>query len=78
MKANRLTDIIQSAIAYLSDVNITVKAVVLDQETTQQMVMKRFFNVSPDEPWLHVDDISEKVFVVWDAPHLIKNVRNNL
>lgn len=78
MKADRLFNIIQYAIGYLSDVNITVKAVVLDQETTQQMVMKRFFNVSPDEPWLHVDDACEKIYVVWDAPHLIKNVRNNL
>lgn len=51
--------------------------IVLDQESTQQMVMRKIFNVTPEEPWLHSKDIPDRIFVVWDVPHLLKNVRNN-
>jgi hypothetical protein len=50
----------------------------MDQESTQRMVLSRFFGVTPKEPWLHLDDHRERIYVVWDPPHLIKCVRNNL
>ena len=55
-----------------------VKALVLDQESTQQSVIKKSFEVTAEESWLHGLPYAEKVFVVWDPPHLWKNVRNNL
>lgn len=52
--------------------------VVLDQESTQQKVIKNDFKVSPGEPWLHMNNPNNKIFAVWDVPHLLKNIRNNL
>lgn len=78
MKASRLQEILLEAIDFIKKSDLHLKAVVLDQESTQRMVMKTFFKVCPDEPWLHIPGEPQKIFVVWDFPHLIKNIRNNL
>lgn len=81
MKASRLTDIISDAIELLASIDLKVKVLVLDQESTQQMVLKKDFKVTSDEPWLHRgndDDPSNRVYVVWDVPHLLKNTRGQI
>jgi hypothetical protein len=63
----------------LESLGLLLKVVVLDQESTQQMVMKNDFKVTPDESWLHIEeDQSIRIYVVWDVPHLLKNIRNQL
>ena len=42
------------------------------------MVMKKDFNVTQAESWLHLNDPARRIMVVWDVPHLLKNARNML
>lgn len=78
MKAARLRQIIFEAIHLLNSLGLKLKVLVLDQETTQQMVLKQDFHVTHHEPWLHLDGSNEKIYVVWDVPHLLKNVRSQI
>jgi hypothetical protein len=79
MKAQRLKQITQDALEKLKSIGFVVKVIVLDQESTQRFTFKSHFGVTPLEPWIHGDDtIGQKIYVVWDSPHLLKNIRNNL
>jgi hypothetical protein len=63
----------------LREINLKVKVIVLDQESSQRSTFKYGFGVSPEEPWLHLpDDAINRIYVIWDPPHLLKNIRNNL
>lgn len=77
MKAQRLKEVILQAIKYLETAGIIVKVLVLDQESTQRMAIKKYFGATSEEPWLHISG-DEKIYVVWDVPHLLKNLRNTL
>jgi hypothetical protein len=79
LKSSGIKKVVQNSLQALKDIDINVKAIVLDQESTQRLTFKSCFGVTPSQPWIHEDSCeSQKIYVVWDPPHLLKNIRNNL
>ena len=73
--ADKLKPLVQSAIEKLANIGLSVRVVICDQGATNQQ-MFRFFGVSADKPFAEIG--SNKVVFMFDSPHLLKNVRNNL
>ena len=67
--------LLMEAIKTLKGVGLKVKAVVCDQGPNNQMVLKTL-GVTPEQPFFHHED--DKITVLFDPPHLIKSIRNNL
>jgi len=55
---------------------LTVIAVVCDQGVSHRNCMTTL-GVTPEQPYFTVGS-SHKVYVMYDMPHLVKNIRNNL
>uniref|UniRef100_A0A1B6MDZ4 Transposable element P transposase-like GTP-binding insertion domain-containing protein n=1 Tax=Graphocephala atropunctata TaxID=36148 RepID=A0A1B6MDZ4_9HEMI len=70
-----MVNLINLAISKLSSVCLRVRTLVCDQGSPNPCAMK-LLGVTPQKPFFFVNQT--KVFVVFDAPHLFKNVRNNL
>lgn len=68
-------DIVVNAIKKLQDTGFVVKVVVSDQGTNN-VKMRILLGVTCEKPYTIIND--QKVYFLWDAPHLIKSVRNNL
>ncbi|XP_042150095.1 uncharacterized protein LOC120847938 isoform X4 [Ixodes scapularis] len=64
-----------SLIRELKTVDFTVKAVVCDQGASNVSLANQL-GVSADKPFFEVDN--ERVYFIFDVPHLIKTTRNNL
>jgi len=73
--ANRLTVVVCEAIVRLKEIGLNVLAVICDQGATNQQ-MFRLFGVSADEPCVEI--CGNNIFFLFDPPHLLKSVRNNL
>ena len=56
---------------------MTVVAIVCDQETNQMRLMKEL-GVTPQSPFLVHPTGGQRIAVIPDPPHLLKNLRNNL
>lgn len=67
---------IQTCLSHLENVGLSVKAIICDQSTTNTRALKEL-GVSVDAPYFHTAS-GEKVFAVYDPPHLLKSLRNNL
>ncbi|KAL4149559.1 hypothetical protein QTP88_003486 [Uroleucon formosanum] len=68
---NLIIDVLQK----LFEVGLCPKIIVCDQGTNNQSALKSL-NVSEDSPFFFIND--NKIFSLFDVPHLIKSVRNNL
>ena len=68
--------LILQCIHKLTDIGLQVMGVVCDQGPNNLSCMRTHLHVSADTPYFIVDD--QRVYVIWDTPHLIKNTRNNL
>jgi hypothetical protein len=73
--ADKLKPLVISAIEKLANIGLIVRVVICDQGATNQQ-MYRLFGVSVDKPF--ADVCGTKVVFMFDSPHLLKNVRNNL
>lgn len=73
--ADKLKSLVLSAVEKLGKIGLSVRVVICDQGATNQQ-MFRFFGVSADKPFVEVD--GNRVVFMFDSPHLLKNVRNNL
>lgn len=70
-----LKDLIIDVVNKLFDVGLFPKLIVCDQDASNQSVLK-LLNISEDNPFFNVND--HKIFSLFDVPHLLKSVRNNL
>jgi len=73
--AAKLKEIVTEAVARLKTSGLKVVTVICDQGATN-MQMFRMFDVSKDKPHAVID--GDIVFFMFDPPHLLKSVRNNL
>lgn len=73
--ADKLKLLVLNAIEKLANIGLSVRVVICDQGATNQQ-MFRFFGVSVDQPFVEVG--GSRVVFMFDSPHLLKNVRNNL
>ena len=63
----------------LKDVGLIVKGVICDQGSNNRK-MYSLLGVTEDKPYvvLNNDDQHQKIYCMYDPPHLLKSVRNNL
>ena len=59
----------------MHDIGLVVKCVVTDQGSNNQSLFDNYLKVSPSKPYFTVND--NKIFVMYDPPHLLKSIRNN-
>ena len=76
MKANAMKDLLFECMEKLKSVGLTPVILVCDQGTNNQSLYKRELGVTTDAPFFFHEN--SKIFAMYDPPHLIKNIRNNL
>ena len=70
-----MEDIVKEAIDKLECIGLNVVVVMSDQGSNFYSLANHL-KVTPEEPWFIHN--GRKIFLMFDAPHLIKSVRNNL
>jgi len=75
MSHSVLNKLIISTVEKLLEVGLHLKAVVCDQSTNNQAAYKDL-GMSKENPFFYIDN-KIKIYGIYDAPHLIKNYRNN-
>lgn len=75
VKHGILKTLIVDVMQELFNVGLYLKIVICDQGTNNQSALKSL-NVTEENPCFYVDE--NKVFALFDTPHLLKSVRNNL
>jgi hypothetical protein len=71
-----LKNLIVQAIKFISDTGLIPKVVIMDQGPNNQKAM-RLLGVSVDQPFI-VSNNRQVIFFMYDPPHLLKSVRNQL
>jgi hypothetical protein len=72
-----LKGMLYEALHYCKKANLTVVAIVCDQEASQTRLFKEL-GVTPQSPFLVDPNGPQNIAVILDPPHLLKNFRNNL
>lgn len=75
MTGKTLKKIIEKNLKITKELGLRTKAVVCDQGSGNTKAFK-LFGVTPEKPFAIID--GEKIYFLYDVPHLIKSVRNNL
>ena len=76
LSSKTLKQLTLEAIDKLSEVGLNVKVIVCDQGSNNRSFLETQCKVSVEKPYFVHND--ERVHVIYDPPHLLKNVRNNL
>lgn len=74
-KADQLKKIVEQSIKRISETGLIPKALVLDQNSTNRSLYSKL-GVSEESPFF--EHAEQKVYCLYDPPHLIKSTRNNL
>jgi hypothetical protein len=77
VKGNVLAEIIKETIVKLNGIGLNVRCTVCDQGPTNITALK-LLGYTCDSPLFHHPVTQIKIHVIFDVPHLVKNVRNNL
>jgi hypothetical protein len=75
IKAEVLEKILKKNLDLLSGINMNPSAIVCDQSTTNQRLF-RTLQISEQQTYFHYK--GRKYFGLFDVPHLLKSIRNNL
>jgi len=75
--ASQLAELITTCIAKVAGIGLSVRCIVCDQGATNVAAIKKLGFLC-ESPYLSTDVVTNKVYVVFDVPHIVKNVRNNL
>lgn len=70
-----LKNLIINVLQELFDIGISPKVLICDQGSYNQSALKSL-NVTENKPYFYVND--NKIIYLFDTPHLLKSVRNNL
>lgn len=73
--AQQLKRIINNLILKCFTIGLTVRGLVCDQDRTNQFLYKTV-GVSLDQPYYILE--GHKITYIYDVPHLIKSIRNNM
>ena len=74
MSGKEMKSLLLDCIAKLKKIGLTV-LVIGDQGSNNRNLFEKHLGVNSDQPFFITDD--QKVFAMYDPPHLIKNERNN-
>ena len=72
---DKLVSLVTTAVGKLTDVGLDVRVVVCDQGSTNQQMLKQF-GITVEKPFAELQ--GKQVMFMYDPPHLIKSIRNNL
>jgi hypothetical protein len=76
VKPQMLQNLVHSCLSKLELSNLHVVSLICDQGPTNRSFLEKLENVSVQQPFiLHSN---RPIFVIYDPPHLLKNIRNNL
>ena len=70
-----LQTLTRSCIDKLTKIGLNVKVLICDQGSNNRQFLESIEKVTCDRPFIKVDH--QTIFVIYDPPHLLKNVRNN-
>ena len=77
MKSSILATLTKMCIEKVNQTGLNVVALICDQGSNKRSFLQgKECDVAVNRPFLHIG--TKKVFVFYDTPHLLKNVRNNL
>ena len=76
MSGTLMTQLLFQCIRELRQIGLRVVVVVCDQGTNNRNMVQTNLGVTSDRPFFMCDD--EKIFMMYDPPHLVKSIRNNL
>lgn len=76
MKGNEMKVLLLQCIEKLAAIGLTVVVVIADQGSNNQNLFEKLLGISIAQPYFYCNE--QKVFVMYDPPHLLKNIRNNL
>lgn len=76
VSAPMLRSLTRNCIEKLQGIGLNIKVVVCDQGSNNRSFVEKAEKVSTGTPFFKVNN--ENVYVVYDPPHLMKNIRNNL
>ena len=73
---DKLQILVNEALDKLTSIGLTVRAIICDQGSNNRKFLESLEGVCVDQPFfMHA---GSKIHVIYDPPHLLKNVRNNL
>lgn len=67
---------LKECITKLQNIGLHVVLVVSDQGSNNRNLFEKELGITVDEPFFYLN--GKKIFVMYDPPHLLKNIRNNL
>ena len=76
IRAKTLQSLTRSCISKVTETGLNVVALVCDQGSNNRSFIQHLEKVTIYRPYLMYEN--RKIFVFYDPPHLLKNVRNNL
>lgn len=74
---SKLADLVQKCVRLAENVGLNVRCVVCDQGATNVSAMKQL-GFTVEAPKIRIDGLQRDIHVIFDVPHLMKSVRNNL
>lgn len=76
VSSKTLKDLTLQAVSKLAEVGLNVKVVICDQGSNNRSFLETQCGVSAQNPYfIHA---GQKIHVIYDPPHLLKSIRNNL
>jgi len=75
VKGDEMAQIMKSCISELIKIGFNPVCITCDQGTANRKMFS-ILNASPDKPYTIIEE--KKFFLIYDVPHLLKSVRNNL
>jgi len=77
--ASHLAELITECVCKLASIGLFVRCLVCDHGATNVAAVKKLgFSHESSSTFLQFEGVPHRVYVVFDVPHLLKNVRNNL
>lgn len=67
---------LQKAVKAAQEMGLRIRVLVSDQGTNNQALLSQHLNVTANKPYFHMN--GQKIITIYDPPHLLKSVRNNL
>ena len=76
MTGATMKELLCECIQKVTDVGLNVKVLIGDQGSNNRNLFEKVLGASPKKPYFTASE--KKVFVLYDPPHLLKSIRNNL
>ena len=76
INSDKLRQLTTVCITKLHDIGLHVRATICDQGSNDRSFLEHGLGVTVSKPYFYVNN--RKIYVFYDPPHLVKNIRNNL